>query len=185
MSDSNEITISIQDEVIITPVESESYIIESADDPELIIDTISGPKGDTGATGPQGPKGDTGPQGPQGDTGPQGPQGDTGPKGPKGDTGPQGLQGETGPQGPKGEKGADGFSPIATVMKSGDTATITITDKNGTTTAQVKDGSDATITIDSALSSTSENPVQNAVIYNAIGNVETILSTLNNGGGAQ
>lgn len=39
--------------------------------------------------------------------------------------------------------------------------------------------------VDSALSSTSTNPVQNAVIYNAIGNVETILSTLNNGGGAQ
>lgn len=39
--------------------------------------------------------------------------------------------------------------------------------------------------VDSTLSSTSTNPVQNAVIYNAIGNVETILSTLNNGGGAQ
>lgn len=176
MSDSNEITISIQDEVIITPVESESYIIESADDPELIIDTISGPKGDTGATGPQGPqgpKGDTGPQGPQGlkgdtgsqgpqglqgpkgDTGPQGlqgpkgntgetgPQGPQGPKGDTGETGPQGPKGDTGetgpqgPQGPKGDTGADGFSPIATVTKSGDTATITITDKNGTTTASV------------------------------------------------
>ena len=190
MSDSNEIEISIKDEVIITPVESDSYIIESADDPELIIDTISGPKGDTGATGPQGPqgpKGDTGPQGPQGpkgdtgsqgpqgpqgpkgDTGPQGPQGpkgDTGatgpqgPQGPKGDTGetgpqgPKGDTGETGPQGAKGDTGADGFSPIATVTKSGDTATITITDKNGTTTASVteptktsdlqNDGSDGT-----------------------------------------
>lgn len=39
--------------------------------------------------------------------------------------------------------------------------------------------------VDSTLSSTSTNPVQNAVIYNAIGNIETILSTLNNGGGAQ
>ena len=187
MSDSNEITISIQDEVIIAPVESDSYIIESADDPELIIDTISGPKGDTGATGPQGPqgpKGDTGsqgPQGPKGDTGsqgPQGPKGDTGPQGPqgpKGETGSQGPQGETGPQGPKGDTGdagsqgpkgdtgdtgpqgpagADGYSPIATVTKSGDTATITITDKNGTTTASVteptktsdlqNDGSDGT-----------------------------------------
>lgn len=54
------------------------------------------------------------------------------------------------------------------MTKSGDTATITITDKNGTTTAQVKDGSDATITIDSALSSTSENPVQNKVINSAL-----------------
>lgn len=38
---------------------------------------------------------------------------------------------------------------------------------------------------DSALSSTSTNPIQNQAVYNAIGNVETILSTLNNGGGAQ
>lgn len=40
----------------------------------------------------------------------------------------------TGPQGPAG------FSPIATVTKTGGTATITITDENGTTTAQVTDG---------------------------------------------
>ena len=40
----------------------------------------------------------------------------------------------TGPQGPAG------FSPIATVSKTGGTATITITDENGTTTAQVTDG---------------------------------------------
>lgn len=99
---------------------------------------MQGPKGETGATGPEGPKGDTG---------------DTGPQGPKGE---------------KGDPGANGFSPIANVAKSGDTATITITDKNGTTTAQVKDGSDATVTVDSALSSTSENPVQNKVINSAL-----------------
>ena len=39
-----------------------------------------------------------------------------------------------------GQPGPPGFSPIANVTKSGDTATITITDKTGTTTAQVKDG---------------------------------------------
>lgn len=259
MSVSNEITISIQDEVIITPVETDSYIIESADEPEVIIDTISGPKGDTGAQGPQGPKGDTGAQGPQGpagpqglqgpkgdtgpqgpkgntgsqglqgpkgdtgpqglqgetgpqgpkgdtgDTGPQGPKGDTGaqgpqgPKGPKGDTGPQGPkgdtgatgpqgpqgqkgdtgdtgpqgetgpqgpQGETGPQGPQGPAGANGFSPVASVTKTGNTATITITDQNGTTTAQISDGT--SITVDTALSVTSTNPVQNKVITEAI-----------------
>lgn len=49
---------------------------------------------------------------------------------PKGDTGAA------------GQDGADGFSPIATVNKVGDTATITITDENGTTTASVTDGSD-------------------------------------------
>lgn len=105
---------------------------------------MQGPKGETGATGPEGPKGDTG------------------------DTGPQGPKGEKGDPGANGANGADGFSPIANVTKSGDTATITITDKNGTTTAQVKDGSDATVTVDSALSSTSENPVQNKVINSAL-----------------
>ena len=105
---------------------------------------MQGPKGETGATGPEGPKGDTG------------------------DTGPQGPKGEKGDPGANGANGEDGFSPIANVTKSGDTATITITDKNGTTTAQVKDGSDAGITIDSALSSTSENPVQNKVINSAL-----------------
>jgi len=44
--------------------------------------------------------------------------------------------------GTQGDPGADGYSPSAGVSKSGDTATITITDKNGTTTATVKDGAD-------------------------------------------
>lgn len=43
-----------------------------------------------------------------------------------------------------GTDGQDGFSPIATVSKSGNTATITITDKNGTTTASISDRKDGT-----------------------------------------
>lgn len=39
-----------------------------------------------------------------------------------------------------------GFSPSASVTKEGDTATITITDREGTTTATVRDGSDADVT---------------------------------------
>lgn len=39
--------------------------------------------------------------------------------------------------------------------------------------------------IDSALDSTSTNPVQNSVITAAIGDVESVLATLNSGGGAQ
>ena len=64
----------------------------------------------------------------------------------QGEQGPQGIQGPQGPTGPagadgsNGADGADGFSPIATVTKSGNTATISITDKNGTTTANVYDG---------------------------------------------
>lgn len=76
---------------------------------------------------------------------------------------PKGAKGDTGSQGPAG---ADGFSPTATVSKTGDTATITITDKDGTTTAQISDG--VTPTIDPALSPTSENPVQNKVVTNAL-----------------
>lgn len=43
--------------------------------------------------------------------------------------------------GQKGDKGDNGFSPTATVTKSGSVATIAITDENGTTTATVEDGS--------------------------------------------
>ena len=39
-----------------------------------------------------------------------------------------------------GTDGRDGYSPTATVVKTGDTATIEITDKNGSTTATVSDG---------------------------------------------
>lgn len=50
------------------------------------------------------------------------------------------LKGDKGDTGNTGATGADGFSPIATVSKSGTVTTISITDKNGTTTEQVLDG---------------------------------------------
>ena len=43
-------------------------------------------------------------------------------------------------EGPQGPAGPTGFSPIATVSKTGSTTTISITDKEGTTTADVYDG---------------------------------------------
>lgn len=46
----------------------------------------------------------------------------------------------------EGAPGEDGYSPTASVSKSGATSTITITDKNGTTTAQVQDGDDYILT---------------------------------------
>ena len=104
-----------------------------------------GEKGDTGATGPQGKPGE---RGPQGETGPQGPQGDTGPAGPAGPTGPAGPDGAPGKDGSPGKDGAngapgqDGFSPSASVAETGTGATITITDKTGTTTAEIKNGKD-------------------------------------------
>ena len=57
-------------------------------------------------------------------------------KGEKGDPGEQGIQGVP------GVPGQDGFSPIASVSKTGKIATITITDENGTTTAEIRDGED-------------------------------------------
>lgn len=89
-------------------------------------------------------------------------------EGPKGDKGDPGEQGEPGKN---GEDGQPGFSPIATVSKSGDTATITITDKNGTTTATVKDGSDASITIDPTPTQNSNNAVSSGGVYNAINSI--------------
>lgn len=53
---------------------------------------------------------------------------------------PAGQPGAQGAQGVQGIPGQDGFSPIATVTKTGTVATISITDANGTTTATISDG---------------------------------------------
>ena len=71
--------------------------------------------------------------------GPKGDKGDIGPQGPQGPAGPKGDTGATGPQGPQGEKGEKG-------------------DK----------GDPGTITIDTSLSTTSTNAVQNKAITTAI-----------------
>lgn len=144
-----------------------------------------GDKGDKGPQGEQGPKGDTGAAGPQGNIGPQGPRGE---KGETGLQGPQGKAGTTGPQGPIGETGAkgdDGYSPTATVEQTDTGAKITITDKNGTTTATVNHGKDGeggeggSITLDTEMSDTSENAVQNKVIKayvdGLMGDIESLL----------
>ena len=63
----------------------------------------------------------------------------------KGDKGDKGQKGDTGQQGVAGQ---DGYSPSATVTKVGDTATIIITDKNGTTIAQISDGNAGYMEVD-------------------------------------
>lgn len=60
-------------------------------------------------------------------------------------------------------KGENGVSPIVTLSKEGKVTTLTITDAGGTKTATINDGKDAVV--DSELSETSTNPVQNKVVY--------------------
>lgn len=102
----------------------------------IALADLKGEKGDTGAPGPQGVPGE---QGPQGKTGQQGPQGKTGPAGTDGAPGKDGSPGKDGADGAPGQ---DGFSPSASVAKTATGATITITDKTGTTTAEIKNGKD-------------------------------------------
>ena len=77
--------------------------------------------------------------------GEKGPKGDTGPQGPQG---PKGDTGATGPQGPQGLKG-----------EKGDT---------GPQGPQGEKGDPGTITIDTSLSTTSTNAVQNKAIAIAV-----------------
>ena len=91
-------------------------------------DWLSSLKGDKGDTGERGEKGDTGLQGERGEKGETGQQGEQGPMGEKGEKGDAGVAGK------------DGFSPIANVVKDGSVITITITDKNDTTTVTLTEG---------------------------------------------
>lgn len=70
-----------------------------------------------------------------------------GPQGPQGIQGVQGEQGPQGVQGPAGANGADGVSPTATVTQTATGATITITDAQGTTTADIRNGQDGNVPI--------------------------------------
>jgi len=97
-------------------------------------DWLSSLKGDKGDTGKRGEKGDTGLQGERGE------------KGDPGDRGLQGVPGEKGEKGDAGVAGKDGFSPIANVVKDGSVITITITDKNGTTTVTLTEGAAVDLT---------------------------------------
>ena len=118
-------------------------VVVTQNDANVTVETqsqIAGAIGTTALYGPKGDKGDKGEKGDKGDKGDTGEQGPQGEQGIQGEQGPQGIQGEQGPQGVQGLPGNDGFSPTATVTKSGNVATITITDKNGTTTENVYDG---------------------------------------------
>ena len=129
------------------------------------LSSLKGDKGDKGEKGNTGAKGNPGQDGAEGKSAYaiavehgyedseekwllslKGEKGDTGERGEKGDTGDRGLQGVPGEKGEKGDAGVagkdgtDGFSPIANVVKNGSVITITITDKNGTTTVTLTEG---------------------------------------------
>lgn len=159
----------------------------------------TGPQGPQGLQGPQGEKGDTGATGPQGDaatielgtvtTGEAGtdviitnsgtsseavfnftiPRGS---QGIQGEQGPQGIQGIQGVPGQDGTDGTDGYSPTATVKQSDNVTTISITDKNGTTTESI-DLSDYVLSSSLATVATSGS-------YNDLSNKPTI-PTVNDG----
>ena len=131
-------------------------------------DWLSSLKGDKGEKGNTGAKGNPGQDGAEGKSAYaiavehgyeasedewllslKGEKGDTGERGEKGDTGDRGLQGVPGEKGEKGDAGVagkDGFSPIANVVKDGSVITITITDKNGTTTVTLTEGAAVDLT---------------------------------------
>lgn len=146
---------------------------EDPDNAKLYVRSLDSVTGFTYLTDMSGAQGIQGPEGPQGEQGPAGSDGTDGVSpvvtitegtgthtlsitdatgtqttvisdGAQGQQGPQGIQGIQGEQGPAGADGADGFSPSASVSKAGTTATISITDKNGTTTATISDGTNGT-----------------------------------------
>ena len=85
--------------------------------------------------------------------------------------GSDGAKGDKGDKGDKGAKGdaGKGITSIQKTSSSGKVDTYTITYSDGSTsTFTVTNGSDASVTVDSSLSSTSVNPVQNKVIKTAL-----------------
>lgn len=117
----------------------------------------------------KGIKGDPGEKGEPGQRGEQGAQGIQGPRG------IQGEQGERGVQGLQGPAGNAATITIGNVTTSAPGTSASVTNR-GTSSAAVldfvlpkgKDGADGGVTVDEELSSTSTNPVQNNVIYNAL-----------------
>ena len=184
------------------------------------IASLKGERGQRGSKGEKGEKGDTGEQGLQGIQGENGVDGQDGKsayetwlslgnsgtetdfissmKGNRGKQGLQGLRGERGETGLAGEKGADGidgFSPEIAVSEDTETSyRFLITNRTNTfETPNLKgiSGSGTDITVDSELSGTSENPVQNKAVFsgisalqNQISNLNDLVSTIQTGGGS-
>lgn len=150
----------------------------------------------------QGPKGDKGDaftyndftqeqlaalKGPKGDTGAQGLKGD------KGDTGAQGLKGD---KGDKGDNGTAATIEVGTVTTGAAGSSASVTNSGTSTNAILNftiprgnpgSGGGSSVTVDTALSATSTNPVQNRVIKEALdgklGKTEIAAAALKDGAG--
>lgn len=84
----------------------------------------------------------------------------------------------------KGDKGADGISPVASVIKSGNKTTISITDETGTTTEEVLDGKDGKDGIDGmtpTASVTKTGNVATITITDASGTTSETITDGNDG----
>ena len=96
---------------------------------------------------------------------------------------------------PKKSTGTDGFSPIAYVAETETGARITITDKNGTTTAEIRNGSGSDfpyeigdglrvdgniLSVDTADVAEEDNtrPITSAAVYVEVGNINALLATI-------
>ena len=108
----------------------------------------------------------------------------TGGEGIKGEKGDKGEQGE---QGVQGENGKDGITYIPTIgtVTFGDiaSATVVVDDKTSTAEFSFVFPKGDNITVDTILSNTSENPVQNKVVKQAIDNKadKTVATTSTDG----
>lgn len=78
----------------------------------------------------------------------------------------------------------NGTITVATTTAAVDTFTTNQATNKTITIPAATASAHGTVIVDSALSASSNNPVRNSTIYAAIGDVETILTTLNSGTGA-
>lgn len=165
--------------VTVTVADKDGNVLQSA----TVKDGESGPAGPrglTGARGERGEKGDPGSPGERGSEGPAGPRGLTGPIGPQGQRGETGSPGEQGPAGPRGERGPQGDAGVG--VPTGGTTGQVLAKRSGTnydTEWVDQTGGGASITVDSALSTSSTNPVQNKVLKAALdGNVSLLQDAI-------
>ncbi len=87
---------------------------------------------------------------------------------------PKGDKGDKGNTGAQGEQGEQGVSVVNVTINSSNHLIVTLSDGAEIDAGIIQGGS--TITVDDAISSTSENPVQNKVIYTALQSKQNTLT---------